>query len=61
MLLMSCKIWPHLKASWLGVFQVKHLYLLGVASLHCPARVGKRTVLLVQSVLSSSPEHTAGT
>ncbi|XP_067085032.1 condensin-2 complex subunit D3 [Osmerus mordax] len=39
---------------------VKHLYLLGVASLHCPARVGKRTVLLVQSILSSSPEHTAG-
>ncbi|XP_062309171.1 condensin-2 complex subunit D3 isoform X2 [Osmerus eperlanus] len=39
---------------------VKHLYLLGVVSLHCPARVGKRTVLLVESVLSSSPEHTAG-
>lgn len=31
---------------------VKHLYTLGVASLHCPAKVGKRTVLMVQSVLT---------
>uniref|UniRef100_A0A8K9V3N1 Non-SMC condensin II complex subunit D3 n=1 Tax=Oncorhynchus mykiss TaxID=8022 RepID=A0A8K9V3N1_ONCMY len=33
---------------------VKHLYTLGVASLHCPSKVGKRIVLLVQSVLTSS-------
>ncbi|XP_029922361.1 condensin-2 complex subunit D3 [Myripristis murdjan] len=32
---------------------VKHLHTLGVASLHCPARVGKRTVLLVESVLTA--------
>ncbi|XP_062286238.1 condensin-2 complex subunit D3 isoform X2 [Scomber scombrus] len=32
---------------------VKHLHALGVASLHCPARVGKRTVLLVESVLTT--------
>ncbi|XP_042290067.1 condensin-2 complex subunit D3 [Thunnus maccoyii] len=32
---------------------VKHLHTLGVASLHCPARVGKRTVLLVESVLTT--------
>nr|XP_040034892.1 condensin-2 complex subunit D3 [Gasterosteus aculeatus aculeatus] len=30
---------------------VKHLHTLGVASLHCPAKVSKRTVLLVESVL----------
>ncbi|KAL0994528.1 hypothetical protein UPYG_G00123530 [Umbra pygmaea] len=33
---------------------VKHLYTLGVASLHCPSRVNKRVVILVQSVLTSS-------
>ncbi|KAE8280284.1 Condensin-2 complex subunit D3 Non-SMC condensin II complex subunit D3 [Larimichthys crocea] len=32
---------------------VKHLHTLGVASLHCPAKVGKRTVLLVESVLTT--------
>ncbi|KAM7408019.1 hypothetical protein PAMA_001936 [Pampus argenteus] len=32
---------------------VKHLHTLGVASLHCPARVGKRMVLLVESVLTT--------
>uniref|UniRef100_A0A3Q3WCI5 Condensin-2 complex subunit D3 n=1 Tax=Mola mola TaxID=94237 RepID=A0A3Q3WCI5_MOLML len=32
---------------------VKHLHTLGVASLHCPAKVTKRTVLLVESVLTS--------
>ncbi|KAG7256051.1 hypothetical protein CRUP_007974 [Coryphaenoides rupestris] len=38
---------------------VKHLHLLGVAALHSPAHVGKRTVLLVESVLSSQREtHT---
>ncbi|XP_035040242.1 condensin-2 complex subunit D3 isoform X2 [Hippoglossus stenolepis] len=31
---------------------VKHLHTLGVVSLHCPAEVGKRTVLLVESVLT---------
>uniref|UniRef100_A0A673XF30 Condensin-2 complex subunit D3 n=1 Tax=Salmo trutta TaxID=8032 RepID=A0A673XF30_SALTR len=36
---------------------VKHLYTLGVASLHCPSKVGKRIVLLVQSVLTSSVEQ----
>ncbi|KAM8860215.1 condensin-2 complex subunit D3 isoform 1-T3 [Spinachia spinachia] len=30
---------------------VKHLHTLGVVSLHCPAKVSKRTVLLVESVL----------
>uniref|UniRef100_A0A673XRJ3 Condensin-2 complex subunit D3 n=1 Tax=Salmo trutta TaxID=8032 RepID=A0A673XRJ3_SALTR len=34
-----------------------HLYTLGVASLHCPSKVGKRIVLLVQSVLTSSVEQ----
>uniref|UniRef100_A0A4W4G7Q2 Condensin-2 complex subunit D3 n=1 Tax=Electrophorus electricus TaxID=8005 RepID=A0A4W4G7Q2_ELEEL len=37
---------------------VKYLYTLGVASLHCPARVQKRVFLLVQSILTSS-EQTA--
>uniref|UniRef100_A0A8D0AD48 Non-SMC condensin II complex, subunit D3 n=1 Tax=Sander lucioperca TaxID=283035 RepID=A0A8D0AD48_SANLU len=32
---------------------VKHLHTLGVASLNCPAKVGKRTVLLVESVLTT--------
>ncbi|XP_041865621.1 condensin-2 complex subunit D3 [Melanotaenia boesemani] len=32
---------------------IKHLHTLGVASLHCPARVGKKTVLLVESVLTA--------
>uniref|UniRef100_A0A8C5E3Q1 Condensin complex subunit 1 C-terminal domain-containing protein n=1 Tax=Gouania willdenowi TaxID=441366 RepID=A0A8C5E3Q1_GOUWI len=32
---------------------VKHLHTLGVASLHCPAKVGKRTVLLVESILTT--------
>uniref|UniRef100_A0A8C8LZN0 Condensin complex subunit 1 C-terminal domain-containing protein n=1 Tax=Oncorhynchus tshawytscha TaxID=74940 RepID=A0A8C8LZN0_ONCTS len=36
---------------------VKHLYTLGVASLHCPSKVGKRIVLLVQSVLTSIAYH----
>lgn len=31
---------------------VKHLYTLGVASLHCPSKVGKRIFLLVQSILT---------
>uniref|UniRef100_A0A3B5M4S0 Condensin complex subunit 1 C-terminal domain-containing protein n=1 Tax=Xiphophorus couchianus TaxID=32473 RepID=A0A3B5M4S0_9TELE len=35
---------------------IKHLHTLGVASLHCPAKVGKRTVLLVESVLTSHSE-----
>ncbi|XP_054885394.1 condensin-2 complex subunit D3 isoform X2 [Poeciliopsis prolifica] len=38
---------------------IKHLHTLGVASLHCPAKVGKRTVLLVESVLSSHSEKLA--
>lgn len=50
-----------LDAKWLClVLQVKHLHTLGVASLHCPAKVGKRTVLLVESVLTSCPEKLAG-
>uniref|UniRef100_A0A3Q1AYP7 Condensin-2 complex subunit D3 n=1 Tax=Amphiprion ocellaris TaxID=80972 RepID=A0A3Q1AYP7_AMPOC len=32
---------------------VKYLHTLGVASLHCPTKVGKRTVLLVESVLTT--------
>uniref|UniRef100_A0A3B5M4J8 Condensin complex subunit 1 C-terminal domain-containing protein n=1 Tax=Xiphophorus couchianus TaxID=32473 RepID=A0A3B5M4J8_9TELE len=39
---------------------IKHLHTLGVASLHCPAKVGKRTVLLVESVLTSHSEKLAG-
>ncbi|XP_056902847.1 condensin-2 complex subunit D3 [Takifugu flavidus] len=35
---------------------VKHLHTLGVASLHCPAKVSKRTILLVESVLTSHSE-----
>lgn len=50
-----------LDVKWLClVLQVKHLHTLGVASLHCPAKVGKRTVLLVESVLTSCPEKLAG-
>ncbi|XP_010892297.2 condensin-2 complex subunit D3 isoform X3 [Esox lucius] len=38
---------------------VKHLYTLGVVSLHCPSKVGKRIVILVQSVLTSNVDvHT---
>uniref|UniRef100_A0A7N8Y2B7 Non-SMC condensin II complex, subunit D3 n=1 Tax=Mastacembelus armatus TaxID=205130 RepID=A0A7N8Y2B7_9TELE len=32
---------------------VKHLHTLGVASLYCPAKVSKRTVLLVESILTT--------
>ncbi|KAM9449550.1 condensin-2 complex subunit D3 [Clarias gariepinus] len=35
---------------------VKHLYTLGVASLHCPAKVQKRVFLLVQSILTTSEQ-----
>ncbi|XP_072557992.1 condensin-2 complex subunit D3-L-like isoform X1 [Paramormyrops kingsleyae] len=35
---------------------VKHLYTLGFAALQCPAQVGKRTFLLVQSILASNVE-----
>uniref|UniRef100_A0A669DRB9 Non-SMC condensin II complex, subunit D3 n=1 Tax=Oreochromis niloticus TaxID=8128 RepID=A0A669DRB9_ORENI len=35
---------------------VKHLHTLGVASLQCPAKVNKRTVLLVESVLTTHSE-----
>ncbi|MEQ2300011.1 hypothetical protein AMECASPLE_020876, partial [Ameca splendens] len=38
---------------------IKHLHTLGVASLHCPAEVGRRTVLLVESVLTSHSEKLA--
>ncbi|XP_017580409.1 condensin-2 complex subunit D3 [Pygocentrus nattereri] len=34
----------------------KYLYTLGVASLHCPAKVQKRVFLLVQSILTSSEQ-----
>ncbi|KAG7313918.1 hypothetical protein KOW79_022414 [Hemibagrus wyckioides] len=39
---------------------VKHLYTLGVASLHCPAKVQKRVFLLVQSILTTSEQPMAG-
>ncbi|XP_029376498.1 condensin-2 complex subunit D3 isoform X2 [Echeneis naucrates] len=39
---------------------IKHLHTLGVASLHCPAKVGKRTVLLVESVLTTHSDKLAG-
>lgn len=42
------------------LFQVKHLHTLGVASLQCPAKVNKRTVLLVESVLTTHSETLAG-
>lgn len=42
------------------LFQVKHLHTLGVASLQCPAKVNKRTVLLVESVLTTHSEKLAG-
>ncbi|XP_051936974.1 condensin-2 complex subunit D3 [Hippocampus zosterae] len=32
---------------------VKHLHTVGVASLNCPGRVSKRTVLLVESILTA--------
>ncbi|XP_066516034.1 condensin-2 complex subunit D3 isoform X2 [Hoplias malabaricus] len=35
---------------------IKYLYTLGVASLHCPAKVQKRVFLLVQSMLTSSEQ-----
>ncbi|TNN32148.1 Condensin-2 complex subunit D3 [Liparis tanakae] len=38
---------------------VKHLHTLGVVSLHCPAKVGKRTVLLVESVLTTHCDQLA--
>ncbi|XP_031160553.2 condensin-2 complex subunit D3 [Sander lucioperca] len=38
---------------------VKHLHTLGVASLNCPAKVGKRTVLLVESVLTTHSDKLA--
>uniref|UniRef100_A0A3P8NRI9 Condensin complex subunit 1 C-terminal domain-containing protein n=1 Tax=Astatotilapia calliptera TaxID=8154 RepID=A0A3P8NRI9_ASTCA len=38
---------------------VKHLHTLGVASLQCPAKVNKRTVLLVESVLTTHSEKLA--
>uniref|UniRef100_A0A8C8GTM7 Condensin complex subunit 1 C-terminal domain-containing protein n=1 Tax=Oncorhynchus tshawytscha TaxID=74940 RepID=A0A8C8GTM7_ONCTS len=47
----------HLPTQFFPSGQVKHLYTLGVASLHCPSKVGKRIVLLVQSVLTSSVEQ----
>ncbi|KAJ8267094.1 hypothetical protein GJAV_G00138310, partial [Gymnothorax javanicus] len=39
---------------------VKHLFTLGVAALRCPAKVGKRIFLLVQSILASNVELQAG-
>ncbi len=40
-----------------SISQVKHLYTLGAASLHCPSKVGKRIFLLVQSVLTPSEQQ----
>ncbi|KAF7686726.1 condensin-2 complex subunit D3 [Silurus meridionalis] len=39
---------------------VKHLYTLGVSSLHCPAKVQKRVFLLVQSILTTSEQPVGG-
>ncbi|KAF7667854.1 hypothetical protein LDENG_00040740 [Lucifuga dentata] len=39
---------------------VKHLHTLGVVSLHCPAMVSKRTVLLVESVLTTHSDQRTG-
>uniref|UniRef100_A0A8C2JYC7 Condensin-2 complex subunit D3 n=1 Tax=Cyprinus carpio TaxID=7962 RepID=A0A8C2JYC7_CYPCA len=39
------------------IVNVKHLYTLGAASLHCPSKVGKRIFLLVQSVLTPSEQQ----
>uniref|UniRef100_A0A7N8WQ28 Non-SMC condensin II complex, subunit D3 n=1 Tax=Mastacembelus armatus TaxID=205130 RepID=A0A7N8WQ28_9TELE len=39
--------------------QVKHLHTLGVASLYCPAKVSKRTVLLVESILTTHSDKLA--
>ncbi|XP_071370870.1 condensin-2 complex subunit D3, partial [Centroberyx affinis] len=39
---------------------VKQLHTLGVASLHCPSRVSKRTVLLVESVLTTQGDRLPG-
>ncbi|XP_026164788.1 condensin-2 complex subunit D3 isoform X2 [Mastacembelus armatus] len=38
---------------------VKHLHTLGVASLYCPAKVSKRTVLLVESILTTHSDKLA--
>ncbi|KAM3606346.1 uncharacterized protein V6R79_014771 [Siganus canaliculatus] len=38
---------------------IKHLHTLGVTSLHCPAKVGERTVLLVESVLTTHSDKLA--
>ncbi|XP_072247708.1 condensin-2 complex subunit D3 isoform X2 [Leuresthes tenuis] len=38
---------------------IKHLHTLGVVSLHCPAKVGKKTVLLVESVLTAHSDKLA--
>uniref|UniRef100_A0A672MDN4 Condensin-2 complex subunit D3 n=1 Tax=Sinocyclocheilus grahami TaxID=75366 RepID=A0A672MDN4_SINGR len=40
-----------------SISQVKHLYTLGAASLHCPSKVEKRIFLLVQSVLTPSEQQ----
>ncbi|XP_053474967.1 condensin-2 complex subunit D3 [Ictalurus furcatus] len=39
---------------------VKHLYTLGMVSLHCPAKVQKRVFLLVQSILTTSEHPVVG-
>uniref|UniRef100_A0A3B1JDT2 Condensin-2 complex subunit D3 n=1 Tax=Astyanax mexicanus TaxID=7994 RepID=A0A3B1JDT2_ASTMX len=39
---------------------VKYVYTLGVASLHCPAKVKKRVFLLIQSILTSSEQSEEG-
>ncbi|KAK7901548.1 hypothetical protein WMY93_018317 [Mugilogobius chulae] len=39
--------------------QVKHLHTLGVASVNCPAKISKRTILLVESVLTTNSDTLA--
>ncbi|CAJ1066500.1 condensin-2 complex subunit D3 isoform X1 [Xyrichtys novacula] len=38
---------------------IKHLHTLGATSLHCPAKISKRTVLLVESVLTVQADRVA--
>ncbi|XP_072293135.1 condensin-2 complex subunit D3 [Eucyclogobius newberryi] len=39
---------------------VKYLHTLGTASVNCPAKISKRTILLVESVLTSNSDNLAG-
>lgn len=49
-----------IKLEMFYIFQIKHLHTLGVTSLQCPAKVSKKTVLLVESVLTADSDNLPG-